>query len=285
MTSTHKAKTVDKLTLGKKLVSALKKRYHQPVPKFDRPVLETLLYAVCLEDASSAQADVAYERLWSAFHDLNELRVSSISELVTHVFAGMPDPDWRAHRVRNILQYVFEKHFEFAFEGLRRKTLELATKQLFKIRDLSPFVRNFALQNALETHVVPVDRLMTNAAVWLGLVAAGESPEQAAETLKSTVRKVDVTVFSHYLRCLAVDPRLTRYFEPGKSGAGSAHDPQTMIERLAALFKEGDAAARKSAKKSARPPVRGGDGHERSGGVKAARGRDGHRVPASRKKR
>ena len=127
----------------------------------------TLLYAVCLEDASAAQADVAYERLWSAFHDLNELRVSSITELVTHVFSDMPDPDWRAHRVRNILQYVFEKHFEFAFEGLRRKTLELATKQLFKIRDLSPFVRNFALQNALETHVVPVDRLMTNASIWL----------------------------------------------------------------------------------------------------------------------
>jgi hypothetical protein len=284
MTSTHKAKTVDKLTLGKKLVSVLKKRYHQPVPKHERPVLETLLYAVCLEDASGAQADVAYERLWSAFHDLNELRVSSISELVTHVFSDMPDPDWRAHRVRNILQYVFEKHFEFAFEGLRRKTLELATKQLFKIRDLSPFVRNFALQNALETHVVPVDRLMTNASIWLGFVAAGESPEQAAESLKSTVRKVDVPVFSHYLRCLAVDPRLTRYFAPGKPAAAAAHDPQTMIERLQVLFREGDAAARKVGK-AARGNVRGGDGHDRSAGAKPSRARDGHRVPASRKKR
>jgi hypothetical protein len=282
MTSTHKGKSVDKLTLGKKLVSLLKKRYHQPVPKYDRPVLETLLYAVCLEDAASAQADVAYERMWSAFHDLNELRVSSITELVTHVFVGMPDPDWRAHRVRNILQYVFEKHFEFAFEGLRRKTLELATKQLFKIRDLSPFVRNFALQTALETHVVPVDRLMTNAAIWLGLVPAGETPEQAAESLKSTVRKVDVPVFSHYLRCVAVDPRLVKYFEPTKSAA--AHNPQTMIERLTALFKEAESAARKAGKKSARAHVRGADGHDR-GAAKPSRSRDGHRVAASRKKR
>jgi hypothetical protein len=285
MTSTHKAKSVDKLTLGKKLVSVLKKRYHQPVPKHERPVLETLLYAVCLEDASSAQADTAYERLWSAFHDLNELRVSSITELATHVFEGMPDPDWRAHRIRNILQYVFEKHFEFALEGLRRKTLELATKQLFKIRDLSPFVRNYALQTALETHVVPVDRLMTNASIWLGLVPGGESPEQAAETLKSTARKVDVPVFAHYLRCVAVDPRLTRYFVPGKPVAGSAPDPQTLVERLEALFKEADSAARKSGKKSAKSQVRGTDGHERSGGLKPARARDGQRVPAARKKR
>lgn len=285
MTSTHKAKSVDKLTLGKKLVSVLKKRYHDPVPKKERPVLETLLYAVCLEDASSAQAEVAYEKLWSAFHDLNELRVSSITELVTHVFDGMPDPDWRAHRVRNILQYVFEKHFEFALEGLRRKTLELATKQLSKIRDLSPFVRNYALQAALETHVVPADRLMTNASIWLGLVPSGESPEQAAETLKSTARKVDVPVFSHYLRCLAVDPRLTRYFEPGKPSAGVTHDPQTMIERLADLFKEADSAARKAGKKTAPAPVRGADGHERARGLKTARPREGQRVPATRKKR
>jgi hypothetical protein len=283
MTSTHKGKTVDKLTLGKKLVSVLKKRYHQPVPKYDRPVLETLLYAVCLEDASSTEADAAYERLWSAFHDLNELRVSSITELITHVFEGMPDADWRGHRVRTILQYVFEKHFEFAFEGLRRKTLELATKQLFKIRDLSPFVRNFVLQNTLETHVVPVDRLMTNASIWLGLVPPGESPEQAAETLKSTARKVDVPVFAHYLRCVAVDPRLVRYFEKGAPGGHA--DPQTMVERLTALFKEGDSAARKSGKKSAHGHARGGDGHDRSGSLKPARARDGQRVAATRKKR
>jgi hypothetical protein len=284
MTSTNKVKSVDKLTLGKKLVSVLKKRYSQPLPKQDRPVLETLLYAVCLEDTSVELADGAYERLWSAFHDLNELRVSSITELVTHVFDGMPDPDWRAHRVRNILQYVFEKHFEFAFEGLRRKTLELATKQLFKIRDLSPFVRNYALQTALETHVVPVDRLMTNASIWLGLVPPAESPEQAAESLKSTARKVDVPVFSHYLRCLAVDPRLVKLLEPAK-GNSPPHDPQTMIERLAVLFKEGDSAARKSGKKSARAPGRGSDEHDRSAGAKPARPRDGQRAQTARKKR
>src|SRR6202035_3917440 len=98
--------------------------------------------------------------------------------------------------------------------------------------------------------------------IWLGLVPAGESPEQAAETLKSTARKVDVPVFSHYLRCLAVDPRLVKLLEPHKSGSSPPHDPQTMIERLAVLFKEGDSGARKSAKKSARSPGRGADEHD-----------------------
>ena len=179
--------------------------------------METLLFAICLEDGSVEQAEEAYRGLLSAFHDLNELHVSSITEL-SQVFGVLPSADWRAHRVRQVLQYVFEKHFEFAFEGLRRKTLELATKQLFKIRDLSPFDRNYTLQSALGTHVIPVDQLMTNAAIWLGLAAPGETPEHAAETLKSAVRKADVPVFSHYLRHSPSIPAWSRLLNPVKRG-------------------------------------------------------------------
>jgi endonuclease III len=281
MSATQKTKMVDKLTLGKKLVALLKKRYPSPPSHPERPVLETLLYAICLEDATTEQADASYERLLHAFHDLNELRVSSITELST-IFEGMVSADWRAHRVRNVLHYVFEKNFEFAFEGLRRKTLELATKQLLKIRDLSPFDRNYTLQSALGTHVVPADRTMTNAAIWLGLVAPGETPEHAAETLKSAVRKAEVTIFAHYLHCLAVDPRLVKAFEPGKH-APEAADPQTMFERLETLFKESDAAAKKAGKKQppGRAPVRATDNRDRA---KSARARDS-RGAASAKKR
>lgn len=287
MSATQKTKMVDKLTLGKKLVALLKKRYSGPPSPQERPVLETLLYAICLEDASLEQAEAAFGRLLTAFHDLNELRVSSITELATQVFDGLPSADWRAHRVRNVLQYVFEKSFEFAFESLRRKTLELATKQLLKIRDLSSFDRNYTLQAALGTHVIPVDHLMTNAAIWLGLAAPGETAEQAAETLKSAVRKADVAVFAHYLRCLAVDPRLVKSFEPGKQGAPTA-DPQTMVERLEALFKEADAAARKAGKKptSGRASLRNADGRDRpTAGHKSARARDGRGAASARKRK
>jgi len=287
MSATQKTKMVDKLTLGKRLAALLKKRYPSPPSHSERPVLETLLFAICLEDASQEQAETAYSRLLTAFHDLNELRVSSITELA-QVFDGLPNADWRAHRVRNVLQYVFEKHFEFAFESLRRKTLELATKQLSKIRDLSAFDRNYTLQSALGTHVIPVDHLMTNAAIWLGLAPHGESPEQAAETLKSAVRKADVPVFAHFLRCLAVDPRLVKAFEPGKGAAAHAGDPQTMIERLETLFKDADAAARKAGKKpvSGRAAVRTTDGRNRPpAGHKTSRVRDGHGAASARKKK
>ncbi len=286
MSATQKTKMVDKLTLGKKLVALLKKRYAGPPSHQERPVLETLLYAICLEDGSVEQAEAAYSRLLNAFHDLNELRVSSITELA-QVFDGLPNADWRAHRVRTVLQYVFEKHFEFAFESLRRKTLELATKQLFKIRDLSPFDRNYTLQSALGTHVIPVDHLMTNAAIWLGLASPGESPEQAAETLKSAARKAEVPVFAHFLRCLAVDVRLVKSFEPGK---GARRRPP-IRRRWSSGWKRCSrrpTPPRKSGKKPAagRAAVRAADGRDRpTAGPKPARARDGRGAAPARKKK
>jgi hypothetical protein len=136
--------------------------------------------------------------------------------------------------------------------------------------------------------VIPVDHLMTNAAIWLGLASPGESPEQAAETLKSAVRKADVPVFAHFLRCLSVDPRLVKSFEPGKGSTAQAGDPQMMVERLEALFKEADAAARKAGKKPAtgRAAVRAADGRDRpTAGPKTARARDGRGAASARKKK
>jgi endonuclease-3 len=64
-----------KQAVVKKLVTLLKKRYGKSLSKNDRPVLETIVYAVCLENTTSAVADENYARLSGVFHDLNEIRV------------------------------------------------------------------------------------------------------------------------------------------------------------------------------------------------------------------
>lgn len=206
MATTPRPKASDKQAVLKKLLPILKKHYKSSAPKYDMPILETMIYAVCLENASSEQADAAYERIDELFHDYNEMRVSSITEL-NRGFEDMDSPDLRSLRIRSILHHVFETNYEFEFEGLRRKTLELATKQLNKIRDLSPFIKNFTLQNALGSHLVPLDDAMTNPVKWLGLVEPELSPEEASESLKSAVRKSDGPLFCHLIRCLAHDPK------------------------------------------------------------------------------
>src|SRR5260370_32218408 len=156
MVAANRSKSADKQEVCRKVTSLLKKAYSATPSKQDLPVLETLLYAVCLENAAPEQAGAVYARLLNAFHDLNEVRVSSISELKP-VFEDLGDADWRAARVKGALQYVFETNYAFDFESLRRKTAELATRQLSKIPALSPFVRAYVMQHCLDSHILPID--------------------------------------------------------------------------------------------------------------------------------
>lgn len=244
MVAASRAKTSDRAAILKKLLPAIKKQYKVVVPKHDRPVLETMIFAVCLEDASVEAAEKSYTRLFAEFPDLNEIRVSSVSE-IERAFADQKDAEWRAFRVRSILQYVFEKSFAFDFEGLRKKTLELATKQLAKIKHLSTFVRNYTLQSVIGAHLIPIDPAMGRALVWLGLVPPGQDIEQMGETLKSVVRKSDVPLFCFSLRCLATDPIVLDDFDPAKfPPPEEGYDGATVADRLAAAYKSGASRAR-----------------------------------------
>jgi endonuclease-3 len=247
MVAASRAKSSDRAAILKKLLPAIKKQYKVVVPKHDRPVLETMLFAICLEDVSVDEAERAFERMGKEFPDLNEIRVSSISE-IERAFADLPRSEWRAFHVRSVLQYVFEKSFAFEFEGLRKKTLELAQKQLAKITHLSNFVRNYTLQSVIGAHQIPIDDAMARALIWLGLVPPNQDPEQMGETLKAVVRKSEVPQFCFSLRCLATDKSLQEFFDSKKYPPPSeGHDGAPVTERLAELHK----AAAKSKTKAA----------------------------------
>lgn len=254
MVAASRAKTSDRAAILKKLLPAIKKQYKVVIPKHDRPVLETMLYAICLEDVSVEEAETAFQRLNQEFPDLNEIRVSSISE-IERAFTGLPRSEWRAFHVRSVLQYVFEKSFAFEFESLRKKTLELAQKQLAKIKQLSSFVRNYTLQSVIGAHQLPIDESMARSLVWLGLVTPNQDAEQMGETLKAVVRKAEVPLFCFSIRCLATDKVVRDLFDPEKHPApAEGHDGAAVTERLADLYKAATTKTKaKPAAASAKP--------------------------------
>ena len=253
MVAAKKAKASDKQAISKKVVSILKKRYKGGVPKDDRPVLETILYGICLEDATNESADQSYKALHEDFHDLNEVRVSSVAELEPSFGEGELAA-WRALRTRSLLRFVFETYYSFEFELLRRNTLDQAQKLLKKIDHLSPFVRLYSLQAVLGSHLVPVDSRMKQAAVWLGFVDPADNEEKAANELKSAVRKADVGLFCHLLRQLANDESIAWAIEEDAEEI-TEFDLLTAPERLNELFtrKKKRKPAKKAVKKVAKP--------------------------------
>ncbi|MCA9074516.1 MAG: hypothetical protein KDA93_05750 [Planctomycetaceae bacterium] len=251
--STTKLKASDRQALFRKIATVLKKEYGGSVPKDQRNVLETMLFACCLEDARYADAEAAYKNLIETFHDLNEIRVSSISE-VERSLESLDNAAWRALRVRDTLQYVFEKYYVFDFEPLRRKTMDAAVKQLAKIKCLSPFVQLYTLQHSLGAHVVPMDETLCEVIAWLGLIPQGLPPDKAAEEIKSSVRKPDAALLCHLLRELGADPKFKSAFKITKSMLIDGEvDASDAPERLRALIKNPPKRTKKVSKSRKKP--------------------------------
>jgi hypothetical protein len=201
------SKTVDRQKIITKITKLLKKEYGGLPRKRDPlSVLETMLFAVCLEDASYDAAQTAFDRLKTDFFDWNEVRVSTITELEP-TFEGLSDPARRAMRIRYLLYYVFDHQYSYDFETLKRKPLELVNKQLGKIKHLTPFARNFLLQNSLGTHVLPLDDRMLKVAIYLGLVPGRATVSNAPELLKAHVRKADGLEFGWLLKSVSVSSK------------------------------------------------------------------------------
>jgi len=236
MAAAKALRAAEKQKICRRVVTILRKRYPGAVPGNQRPVVETLLHAVCLENTSLENAEAALQALLERFHDLNEIRVSSISELET-ALRTLSDPEWRALRIRSVLGHIFELHYRFEFESILRKTLDAATKQLKLIPNLSPFVTAYTLQSAFGAHVVPVDDLMRDAVVWLGIASPGVSASDAGDALKPGLRKSDAPQFCFLLRQLAVDSELRPAIARAcKNASEEDFDPATAHMRLTELF-------------------------------------------------
>ena len=63
--------------------TVLKKRFPLPAiePVSPRPLLEELIFAICREGSTTADADEAFARVRKTFVDWNEIRVSTMQEV------------------------------------------------------------------------------------------------------------------------------------------------------------------------------------------------------------
>jgi endonuclease-3 len=139
-----------------KVFRVLRKHY-KPVPlETQRSVLEHLLFACLLEDASYEAAQEAFAAVVHTFCDWNEVRVTSITEL-SEVMAALPDPPAAAHRLKRILQNIFETTYSFDLEHHKKKNLGPTIKWLEKLDGSTPFVVGYTVQAGLGGHSIPID--------------------------------------------------------------------------------------------------------------------------------
>lgn len=191
--------------------AALKKKFPLPVrdePAEPRPVLEELIFAICREGTTTADADRAYRSLRKTFIDWNEVRVSTVQE-VAEALRMLPNSGLRAGWIIALLQAVFEMSYSYDLDELEKKGLKQAARQLgryFDSKDLerlglrqaakqvgrfknmNDYAVAWVVQRRLGGHAVPLDGPTLRVLRRLGVVE--EAEPDSLEALRGSIEHV-----------------------------------------------------------------------------------------------
>lgn len=187
-----------------KVYKVLKKVYRPAAPLADRQVLEHLVFAACLENAHHEKAEEAFAALVHTFFDWNEMRVTTAKELA-EVLNVLPDPSAAAHRVKRLLQHVFESTYSFDLEEMRKKNLGQSVERLKKFPGITEFMVAYAIQNALGGHAIPLDSGTLGALRLLEFIGDKDVESGAVPGLERAIAKNKGVEFGSLLHQLGAD--------------------------------------------------------------------------------
>jgi endonuclease III len=198
MSSSNRPALLNKIRL------ALRKKYKPAVPRGEQPVLETLLFACCLENTPHDTAERVFSTLRTSFFDWNEIRVTTVKEL-SEVLHMLPDASAAAANLKGVLQSTFESEYSFELESIKKKNLGDAIKRLNKLEGVSPFVIAYATQVSLGGHSIPIDRGALGALYVLGAITEAEYAAHSVPGLERAIPKNKGVEFGMLLHELSAE--------------------------------------------------------------------------------
>ena len=183
---------------------SLKKHFKALPEPGERSVLEHLLYACCLEDARSEQADEAFAKLQQAYFDWNEVRVTTVVEL-GEALSSLPNAIQAGHRIKRCLQSLFEARYQYDIEDMKKANLSKATEEISAWKGITPFVLNYVSQNALGGHAIPADTLTLEIMVQCEILTQAEAEKKSLPGVERAIPKNKGFEFASLLHQFAVE--------------------------------------------------------------------------------
>lgn len=239
-----------------KLHKVLKKHFEPINPVADRTVIEHLLYACCLEDSYNEHADEAFARLQESYFDWNEVRVTTVNELA-ETLSGVPDPDAAATRVKKSLHAIFETHYSFDLEFLKKENLGKAMQQLDSYKGVSTFVSSYVAQSALGGHSIGIDDSLLELMLVLDVVTRKDVEKRTVPGMERAIPKAKGIEFFSLVHQLAVGLHLGPFSQGPRAiilevdpGAKERFPKRASKKAVAEKAAKPTAAPKKKAKKT-----------------------------------
>ena len=166
--------------------------------------MEHLIYACCLEDSRSEQADEAFAKLQQAYFDWNEVRVTTVIEL-GEALSSLPNATQAGHRIKRCLQSLFEARYQYDIDDMKKANLSKATDEIAAWKGISPFVLNYVSQNALGGHAIPADTLTFEVMVQCEILTQAEAEKKSLPGVERAIPKNKGFEFGALLHQFAVE--------------------------------------------------------------------------------
>ncbi len=195
--------STNRADLINKLFKVARKHYDAIKPPADRQVLEHLLYACCLEDSDYEAADEVFARLQQDFLNWNEVRVTTVTELAD-VMKKLHDPRAAALRFRQTLHGMFEAHYQFDLDFLKKENLGKAVQTIERYRGSTPFTVSYTAQAGLAGHSIPVDDALLLLLYVIGVISESEMQKRKIPGLSRVIPKAKGVEFGSVVHQLAV---------------------------------------------------------------------------------
>ena len=186
------------------LHKSLKKHFKTLPEPGERSVLEHLIYACCLEDARSEQADEAFAKLQQVYVDWNEVRVTTVIEL-SEAMSSLPNATQAGHRIKRCLQSLFETRYQYDIDDMKKSNLSKATEEISAWKGISPFILNYVSQNALGGHAIPADTLTMEILVQCEILTQVEADKKSIPGVERAIPKNKGFEFGSLLHQFAVE--------------------------------------------------------------------------------
>jgi len=142
--------------------------------------------------------------LQQVFFDWNEVRVTTVTELA-ETMSSLPDPSAAATRLKRCLQSIFETHYTFDIEFMRKQNLGKSVKELQDVDGTTLFGVAYVAQNGLGGHSIPTNKGVIRAMEVVGVISANEAKKHRVPGLERAIPKTNGVEFASLIHQLGAD--------------------------------------------------------------------------------
>ncbi len=162
--------------------------------------MRALLLGVFSNYTSEQRATSALDKLLGSMVDLNELRVTPVSEIIESVGVDLPYCRIAAEEISQVLSSLFNTIHELDLSFLKSLGKKASASFLDSLDGLHPHTKAFFKQRYLNVHTVPLDANMHSYLERNEYITSGTDVERAQKFITSVIKDRDGEKFYALLK-------------------------------------------------------------------------------------